>query len=294
MAFQSFIDDIINTIRPAFCADTEFKEETILKNNGQKLKALIISEPGNNIFPTIYLEDYFSRFNDGESIDSISNDIISAYKHYKIEGEIDVSCFRDFEKMKNRIVMRLVNKEKNGDLLINVPWVPFLDLAIIFTIYFETPSEIYAGTIIHNNHMEDWNTSVDELFELSKANSVKLLPCNLRSMPDFLNDMVGDVIVDNSDMKNYMYVLTNSTKTHGAACMAYKDVIDDFATKMESDLFVLPSSIHEVMLLCDNDDLSLKDLTELVHEVNTTQVSEGEYLSDHAYFYKRKSKEFVY
>lgn len=294
MTFQSFIDDIIKTIRPAFCSDTEFKDETILKNNGQKLRALIISEPGNNIFPTIYLDDYYNKFNAGENIESISKEIICAYKHYKIDGEIDVSCFRDFDRMKNRIVMRLINKEKNEDLLVNIPWIPFLDLAIIFTIYFETPSEVYAGTIIHNNHMKDWNTSVEEIFELSKSNSAKLLPCDLRSMPDFLNDMVGEVIVDNSDMKNYMYVLTNSVKTHGAACMAYNSVIEEFARKMDSDVFVLPSSIHEVMLLCDNDDMSLNGLSELVHEVNATQVSEGDYLSDHAYLYKRETKEYLY
>lgn len=90
-----------------------------------------------------------------------------------------------------------------------------------------------------------------------------------------------------------MYVLTNEWKLKGASALLYPELIEDIAQEENSDLIVIPSSIHEILIVeasgMDKDGISL-----MVQEVNSQQVDEQERLSDHAYFYKRGSMQITF
>lgn len=294
MTYQNFIDETIETLIPRFPTETDIRSEIILKNNGISPKALIISEPGSNVFPTIYLDEFYNRVENGESTKDVASDIYDVYERHKIEGMLDVSCLSDFEKIKHRIVYRLVNRDRNAELLKKVPWEPYLDLALVYCINFECPKEVYAGSVVHLEHLNSWDISTDTLRSHALENTHILMKPDLRALPDFLNEIAGEVIMDEGDRKSYMHVLTNEIRAHGAVCLTYPGIIKEFAGEMESDVFILPSSIHEVMLLADDGNTTMEELNKLVNEVNETQVDPVEILSDHAYVYRRELDKIEY
>ena len=85
-----------------------------------------------------------------------------------------------------------------------------------------------------------------------------------------------------------MYVLSNKTKIHGAACILYENVVKDFADYLNRDIFILPSSVHEVILVPSQGAQKAQNLVEMVREVNETQVEEEEILSDSVYYFSRE------
>lgn len=294
MTYQTFIKKTIEALASNFPEETKFKQEVIQKNNGITLRALIIETPECNIFPTIYLDEFFNRAKSGDNLSCIFNDIYETYEKYRLESLVDTSCFTDFEKIKSHLSIRLVNQEKNKEFLKDVPWEPFLDLAVLCCIHYDTPKELHAETVIRNSHLKNWGISKEEILRLAKENAPHLLPYSLNSLPKFLNEIAGEVMINEDEECKIMHVLTNGDRTNGAACMLYPGVIRKFSEKHHANVFILPSSIHEVMLLCDDGDVTLSGLSELVHEVNETQVSKGEFLSDHAYYFNRDTEEIVF
>ena len=90
-----------------------------------------------------------------------------------------------------------------------------------------------------------------------------------------------------------MYILTNRQKLHGSACIVYENLLSSIADRLNSDLYVLPSSIHEFIILPHNNNMSFNAMTEMVNSVNETSVSDEEVLSNHVYFYDSKSKRLI-
>ena len=104
-----------------------------------------------------------------------------------------------------------------------------------------------------------------------------------------ITDLIGDFIVDAEDTGQTLFVVTNEKKMNGAACIIYEGVLEKVGEMLGRDYYVLPSSIHETILLPAKDNTELDSLTQLVRTVNATQVKAEEVLSDHAYFYSRKA-----
>lgn len=294
MTYQKFIHQTIEAVASDFPENTDFITEKIQKNNGVTLQALIIKTPETNIYPTLYMDEFYNRAKNGECIDIISEDILKLYNHCKVESPVDTSCLSDFSKIKKRLTVRLINREKNEGLLSDVPWEPFLDLAVVPAIHFDTPEGIYAESIIHNHHLKEWDITPEKLMCYARDNTPKILPGFLESIPEYLNDIAGEVVIPESNGDNCLYVLTNSERTNGAACLLYPDILKDFAEKHKSNVFIIPSSVHEVMFLKEDADSSMDNLSALIREVNETQVSEVEFLSDHAYLYNRCTGEIEY
>lgn len=90
-----------------------------------------------------------------------------------------------------------------------------------------------------------------------------------------------------------MYVLSNHTRINGAACILYDGVLEKIAEMLECNLFILPSSVHEVILIPEKGDEDYERLSEMVREVNETQLSPEEVLADHAYYYSREMSALV-
>ncbi len=86
-----------------------------------------------------------------------------------------------------------------------------------------------------------------------------------------------------------MFILTNESRLNGATCMLYENVLDKFANEIKSDLYILPSSIHEVIILPKKEWYKKSDLESMINEVNTDNLSVDEILSDRVYMFERKN-----
>lgn len=295
MEFTSFAEVIKEEIERRTDKNNQVKINDVIKNNGIVLKGLTILQNDSNISPTIYLNHYYEAFkNELISIEAIVEGVLDNYEKNKVKRSIDMKSFMDFEQIKGKIIFKLVNTKRNEELLSDVPHISFLDLSIVFQCLITGDMFDNATILIHNAHLKLWGISTNELYEIAKHNAPKLQQMEIRNMKDVLCQLTFE---ENEDMINEdeingetpMYVLSNKMRVYGAACILYDDILKDFASALDKDIFILPSSIHEVILLPVTGDEDYDGLKQMVKEVNETQVEPEEVLSDSVYYFEKKT-----
>lgn len=291
MNFEDFKNEICRRVKENY-GEEHVRTENIKKNNGTSREALIIQEDGTNIFPTLYLDDYYKQYQENENLDDAYDALMTAYKNHRITENMDISIFSDWNKIKDKITYRVINSEKNQELLNDVPNRPCLDLSVVYYINLESTEDCCASSLIHNSHMDTWSVTENELWEAARSN--KIFEVSFRSLFDFLNDSMGSA-PDIDTEPNPLRIVTTNVRSNGA----YIPFLDeDFKTHVLKEFsgeypgaFILPSSIHETMLLFDDGKANADDLKALVKEVNETQVAEAEILSDSVYYMDFSSAE---
>lgn len=285
----------------------------ILKNNDIELVAIIIKDEKNSISPNIYIEDYYDWYLDGTKIEDIVNFIIDAHFSYLKEWdeEVYIEGF-EWEKVKDGIFYRLINRDKNKKLLQDVPHLLYLDLAITFNYLLSDAPVGQSFVRITKSHMKEWGIKLKELRDAAIKNTPKLFPINLRNMNDVIlemlsndwsdqgtnydvwdsssiwpDDLLIELVLNTEKSNNPMYVLTNSRGVYGASCMLYREILNEFANDLDSNLYILPSSIHEVIIVKDDSYINKEDLIDMVIGVNELEVDQEDYLSNNVYYYNR-------
>lgn len=269
---------------------------TAIKNNSQKRIGIIVEKPDVNISPTIYLEDYYAKYHCGVEISEISKEILMFYENVKCESSWDTEILENYGKIRKKIVFKVVNTEKNEEFLNRVPHIDFLDLSLVFYVLLDANKEGTATMVIQNDNMEKWEICLQELLLTAIENVNDLLPAQLFSMRDVVDAIIdpfteeSNNILENGleDKKESMYILSNQFRNLGAACMVYPGMLKMIGEILDGDYYLLPSSIHEVILVPKREGLDFQEMTDMVKEVNTKLVDTEEILSDHAYFYSCK------
>lgn len=295
--YDEFEEKIVDCVRARLDQEVGIEITEVTKNNGVVLKGLSLKESDSSISPTIYLERYYAGYRDGRSMEEIADEIVDVYHRGNLGAFFDVADFLDFEKAKTRIVYKLVNYEKNKVLLKQIPHKPFLDMAVVYYYLLENDRLENATILIYNNHLESWNVTLNEIDQLAKENTPLLLKADLRSITEVLYQIIRSrneedaekflELENETESDPIMYVLSNKSKIFGAAAILYDDVLKNFSEKMQKDLYILPSSVHEVILIPKEESMEWEKLQEMVKEVNSTQVEDVEILSDSVYCYQR-------
>lgn len=278
-----------------------------IKNNGISLYSIIIKENGSMVSPSIYLEEYYERYlTDICDIKIIVNEIIEFFRNHKDDIEFDVKCFKNFENIRENVRYKLINTEKNSTFLEKVPHIEFLDLSIIFYCIFKETSAYTQSFTIQNSHLALWNIDKEKLFNIAKENTVRDCGFQIKNMNQIIGEMLyknfcsENITEDNfeeflekDESKTPMYVLTNNQKMFGAVCILYKNILQKFSEVLDNDFYIIPSSVHEVILIPYQSYEDVEIYNEMVQEVNRTSVMEEDRLSDHIYLYKRELNQIV-
>lgn len=266
----------------------------VIKNNGCEMDGLVIMEKGKDIAPTIYLDSFYELYTNGENIKNIIRQIEVIYEQNKNNVTFDVNILKHFDTIKDKIVYKVVNYRSNEKLLEQVPHKRILDLAVVFYCLLDNEYGRSATALIYNNNLKNWNVTIDDVYKAALKNTPDLLHSKISSMAALFEKCGVNVDVEEVDLKDYvpsdMYVLTNESKLNGAACILYENVLYDFAQKLGADLYILPSSVHEVILLPKLSMFEKDELVNMVKEVNTEGVAADEVLSDHVYEYNRTER----
>lgn len=271
--------------------------QSVVKNNNVQLDGLTIMEGGTNLSPTIYLNYFYETYQNGVEFSSILDTILHTYQSNKPRGKIDTSFFTDYANVRSHIAYKLIHYERNRHLLADLPHFRYLDLAIVFYCLVSSSPSGNATILIRKDHLRFWNISPTQLFDAAKENTPRLLSYDLRNMNDLMEELLAPAhsTLSDPDIKKEdaaicpMYVLTNQNNLNGASCILYEHLLEHFADRLCCDLYILPSSIHEVILIPATSDTSYQELSQMVQEVNDTQVSPEEILSDHVYYFSRSS-----
>ena len=294
---QEFYNNVANGVSEILGDEMVVEIQEVTKVN-LSLDGLTIRKQGENIAPTIYLNQYFNQFNDGRAMDDIVRDIIKVYENNQPENIMNVfktEDFYDFDKMKEKIVLKVINTERNLDLLEQVPNLEMegLGLSVVFYVSLMT-GEQSAGILIKNEHLKLWEKTVSDLLTVAEINTNRMHAFVIKSMNEVLSGMFGfeeDLIPDDVPA---LYVLTDKHNTFGASQLYLKDKIREFAEKNNCDVYILPSSVHELLLLrADFPNVEPEYLKEMVCEVNATEVSDEDFLCDGAYKFELATDKII-
>ena len=200
------------------------------------------------------------------------------------------------------IIFELVNTESNQEILQERPHREIGDLSVIYKFLVSETEDGRMTLPITNDIAKDMNISEQELFEVAYKNTDERLSFSIKSMREMLIGMMfpfGEM-PENDPMVEMMlppegdppmYVMTSSDGIKGACCILYSDKLGDFADKVDSDLVILPSSIHEVIILPKDESMEMDNLKNMVNEINMGVVSEEDRLSNNIFVFDRAARE---
>lgn len=288
MNYQQFVVAIKENVALSLGDGMSLQIHTTLKNNGQERVGLTISDKQVNIFPTIFLEEYYKQFQNGYSIDTIAESIVNMYHEVRFEHSWEVNSIKDFSAIRPKIVYKLIGTAKNESFLQTVPHIAYLDFAIIFYILFEIDESGTATIPITNELSKLWETNSAELYRIAMENSPNLLPASLKPMRTVIEELLGNPCEETVLEDDIMFVLTNQLRCFGASCILYNDILEQISGQLGESFYILPSSIHEVIIVPESQCPTKEDLDSMIVEINETQVDEEEVLSDHVYYYDCK------
>ena len=298
-SLEVFSEEIKDLIERRFGENYSVSVKDIRKNNGVILKSLNITEKGVNVTPAIYLNDYYSRYlahtlTQIEAVDEIMG-IYSKHKSPKINAEL----FKDFDFVKSKIMYRVINRKKNEDIFDEVPHFGFLDLLVICVVVVEETDESISSFMVTNSHMKMWGINRNELVEAAEQNKRKQKVI-LTPIEDVLESLIEEVGADPSEIPidSSLWVLTNERKLNGATLILnYECWAKTFSNRIGGvtggDFYIIPSSIHELLLLPVRDDDNIDEIKDMIREINDTQVQQEEILSYSLYRYNRLKDEIV-
>ncbi|MCF0128548.1 MAG: hypothetical protein HUJ70_08240 [Pseudobutyrivibrio sp.] len=297
MTFQVFKTIIINALEGIY-PEASIDVIPVKKNNNSTLSGLVIKKKDVNIAPTIYLDYYYGCYNRGASIDEITKRIVNIYEKNAVAKSLDFDFMCNFDAIKDNVIYKLVNREKNKELLETVPYVEFLDLAIVFyyVIDLSLITDASSGVILLTNDMTDyWGISALELLDVANKNTPKLCGLKIRNMFEYICSISNIPFEDDplfaQAIQNPVYILTNDMMQHGATVMIYENTLNMLASKLKTDFYILPSSIHEVLVfpVNDADYEEIERFKSMVLMVNDEHVPSEEVLSNSVYYYDRNN-----
>ena len=181
----------------------------------------------------------------------------------------------------------------NEALLKTVPHKKFLDLAIVYYVVCKIEQDGIGTILIQNSFFEEWDCSLEELYKKAVENTMRIFPAQIRSMEEVIFEMMSrdEKVLDSSDESPKMYVVSNSRNLQGAGAILYPNLLRDFFHGLKEKargLVILPSSIHEQIIIPYIERIEVDSLRAMVEEINSTQVEREEVLSDSIYVYSVK------
>lgn len=312
--FKKFCEKTEEALNKHYGGDSKIKLQKVRKTNDVLLTGVTIMRENENISPTIYLEPYYEALINGMSFSEIMQHIVDVYEENRVQKDIDISFLENYDRVKRKICFKLINYRMNLELLKDVPHIKYLDLAIVFYCVVLNEQLGNGSILVHNEQLKNWNVELKELMTEAMVNMMKYYPPQMKDMMNIIEeiyrqnkdetlDFAGDMEereallkapfqnIGDSDVK--MYVLTNSSRLNGASAILYIDLLEEIGQYFKKDYFILPSSIHEVILIPWKEDISSDFLSEMVSEINTTELKKEEILSNHAYLYSIQKKKII-
>ena len=294
MCYEEFKDNLLAELRDFYGSDAKVELKTVTKNNGVKFDGIQIElREDERICPVIYINQMYEDFEAGD-IDMIG--IID--KIIQIRGDSNkgmdlvdkIGIFTDWTTASDAVFPALIKTEDNKEMLETLVSKAFLDLSVIYVLRIDDRDGSCASVKVTKDMIKNYGISKEELDEVAMYNLRNKDKPEISTMRETLSRLMHDSIIDTDEnnQMDCMHVLTNKTGCNGAAQMLN---MEQLSGKYEKNFYIIPSSIHELILLDDTDDMDVGMVNQMIREVNESQLSPEEVLSDHCYYYDFGNKE---
>lgn len=298
--FETFKENLTKDVKEKIYEKTGMNTtseiRTVNKMN-ESYEALSIKPKDSNIGVNLNVTSLYSKYENGDSYDRIVLESAAfAVNALDNSPELNVDVFTDYDSMKNTLTINVVSAERNAEILKTVPHKNIEDMAIVYRFVLDESDEGTQTTLVTNQMLDGYGITAEQLHQDAIINAPKIRPIVIQGMGEVLAEMMG---VEQAEMvypvrpeDEKFFVASVPDKVHGAGVLAYQDFMDKAAEKAGGDFYILPSSIHEILIIPDNGRGGLKDLENMVKEVNATSVDPCDKLTDSVYHYDSQAKIF--
>lgn len=263
------------------------KIEVIAKLQEGSSEKLIVSRAyGDNVRLCFDIGEMYEDGMDCSSALDIITDAIRRPVPFS-SGSLD-SLGLTYESVKERLFIQVVGRDRNEAFLNEIPHTVMGDLAVVYRVMVEASDGI-SSFLITNRMVNEYGVSVEQLHADALVSTQNVLPAEEpMNLSDFLGPLF-DLHVDETHGGFDLYVCSNKTRMNGASVIFYPGYLEKAAEKLGGSFYILPSSIHEVLLL---NDISrpAKDCQQIVQDINRSVVDPKDVLSDSIYFYDAERK----
>lgn len=301
MDYENFKEQFIEDVKDRLYeqgAEVSVSVHEVKKLN-ESYEAITVTPEGSNIGVNIGIDKFYEAIGDGKSYDEVVDKAVEVINNgISQRPDFDIDSLTDYSKMKEKLAMEVVSSEANKEMLENVPHQNIEDMAVVYRFVLSSDDDGRASILVTNQLLENMGVTPEQLHADAMENAPQIKPVEIKGMSEVMAEMMG---IEQAEMMGIfpvapedeqMYVATVPDKVHGAGVLAYQDFMDKAAERAGGDFFILPSSIHEILIVPDNGKMNLKDLEAMVREVNATQVSPADKLTDSVYHYDSKEKIF--
>lgn len=293
MSFEQFVDTVQEQIKgylPDAYQDAEVQTTDFQKLNDGYI-GMTVRQEGQMVTPNINLNAQFDQYMRTGDMDRVLRSIA---EQVQLQPDIQTDWLRDYEKVKDRLFIRVSDSQANKDYLSNLPHKTVDGLAVTYHIALNGVEGANASAAITNQMMEGYGITREQLHADALANAKGMMPARYTSMAAMMMGLAAEAGFNQDLMEEappgvpMLMVLTNSQGLNGAAAMFYPGQLDHVSDGFHSDFFILPSSVHEVLILPDDKATDYRDLQMMVQQINATEVAPQDRLSDHVYHYDAK------
>lgn len=286
--FEEFAKDIKECLQEKY-PDAVIETSKIVKNNDESLIGITIRANGEDIAPNIYLNEYYTSYVENKmTVDEITLMLQKVYSNACKDNEsinIDTSIFRSKEKLLEKVILKLLSIENNTEYLKGVVYYPVMeDLAAVVYVHIDSSDKGIMTSKLQQKYFEMLDIDKEELYKIALSNTESFFPVKTMTMFNLMSDMADEALPTNDELP--MYVITNKMGVNGATACLYPDALKNFCDEQGFDsIYILPSSVHELILIPEKLADDVEYLKKMVEEVNATVVLPADILSNSVYKY---------
>ena len=301
MDYENFKEQFVEDVRDRLYeqgAEVDLSVHTVNKLN-ESYEAITVTPEGSNIGVNIGIDKFYDAIENGKSYDEVVDKAVEVINNgINQRPEFDIASLSDYSQMKEKLAMEVVSAEANKEMLETVPHQNIEDMAVVYRFVLSSDDDGRASILVTNQLLDSMGVTPEQLHADAMENAPQIKPVEIKGMSEVMAEMMG---VEQAELMGIypvapedeqIFVASVPDKVHGAGVLAYQDFMDKAAERAGGDFFILPSSIHEILIVPDNGKMDLKSLESMVREVNATQVAPSDKLTDNVYHYDSHAKIF--
>lgn len=297
MNYQEFKTMLKDRMQEIMGDSIEVTYETYTKNNQTKIEAMIFKEKEPQartlLSPSIHLQDLYELYEENGESKEFDDCLHQIKVLYQNQESKNFECFDgDWEEIRNSICLSLVNEAWNRKWLEEeqISYCKFLDFAIILRRTLDVSSRGVGTMVITKEFMDYMDVSEEVFWDTAWSNFYQEKFC-MYDMNDVVRLEAGKSgkSINTSDLKRMppMYIISNQEREHGARAILRTDLLQKFSRELDCNLYILPSSVHEIILMPDTGIIDVQKMREDVKSINETVVPEYEWLSNEVYYFRK-------
>lgn len=289
--FVEFVKEELPERLPESLRGAVIDDAKVDKLQGQSYEGIRVIPKDSIVSMSVDLQPYFEMAAQGMPMGEVLNGIADRIDSvFAEQPDFSLDMLDDYEKMKERLTVQLVGREANEEMLQQIPHQDMEDLCLVYRVNVQESGDFRASFVLTNEALRRFGITAEHLYQDALMEAVKQEPFEIKTMAEMIKDMAGEEVDVGDGLP--IYVASNQSRMNGAAVLMYPDFMEKAAGVVNDSFYVLPSSLHEIILVPETTAPDVEELEMMVHEVNVTQVSPQDRLSDYVYHYDKEERVF--